>query len=45
MACAAPAAAMIVPSVAHLDEQVRRGEGESDVTVSLEAQMPKGFGG
>ena len=31
--------------VAHLDEQVRRGEGESDVAVPLEAQMPKRFGG
>ena len=31
--------------VAHLDKQVRRREGESDVTVPLEAQMPKGFCG
>ena len=31
--------------VAHLDEQVRRREGERDVAVPLEAQMPKGFGG
>jgi hypothetical protein len=36
---------MIFAIVAHFDEQVRRREGESDVAVPLEAQMPKGFGG